>query len=68
MTSDDDTAAAASIVEVWLKDPTAKSPRCLHAVVNNAGIGIGGLVDWTDVSVYQKVMDGKSYFLHCNSG
>ena len=59
VTSDEDTKEAASAVTKWLNDPAAKSPRILHAVVNNAGIGIGGLIDWNDISIYQKVMDGK---------
>jgi NAD(P)-dependent dehydrogenase (short-subunit alcohol dehydrogenase family) len=37
--------AAASRVNQWL----GKGGNYLHAVVNNAGIGHGGLVDWLDM-------------------
>lgn len=60
VTKDDDTVNAASAVSKWLKEPNAKLPRKLHAVVNNAGIAICGLVDWVEMSSYQKVMDSES--------
>jgi len=59
VTKNEDTLAAATNVQKWLDSSSAKNPRYLHAVVNNAGIGIGGLIDWMDVSVFQKVMDGE---------
>ena len=38
----------------------AKRPtRVLHAVINNAGIGFLGEVDWLDISVFEKNMEGK---------
>jgi len=46
----------------WIKDPSAKTHRYLHAVVNNAGIGAPGLIDWSSMSAYEKVMDGKFRF------
>jgi hypothetical protein len=36
-----------------------KRKRVLHAVINNAGIGAGGEVDWIELSTFQKSMDGK---------
>jgi short chain dehydrogenase len=64
VTSDEQVAAAASAVSTWLKgcddkgeDAPAKR-RVLHALVNNAGIGVGGLVDWTDVTFFQQSIDG----------
>jgi NAD(P)-dependent dehydrogenase (short-subunit alcohol dehydrogenase family) len=45
VTLDDQVQAAASRVNQWL----GKGGNYLHAVVNNAGIGHGGLVDWLDM-------------------
>lgn len=46
VTKDDQVQAAASRVNQWL----GKNGNYLHAVVNNAGIGHGGLVDWLDIA------------------
>ena len=62
VTKDVDTMNAATFVSKWIKDPAATSPRYLHAVVNNAGIGGPGLIDWSSISTYQKVMDGEFLF------
>ncbi|CAF0822918.1 unnamed protein product [Didymodactylos carnosus] len=35
----------------------------LHALINNAGIGKGGLIDWTSMSTYREVMD-VNFFSH----
>lgn len=45
VTKDDQVLSAASRVNQWL----GKGGNYLHAVVNNAGIGHGGLVDWLDM-------------------
>jgi hypothetical protein len=37
----------------------SKRKRVLHALINNAGIGNGGEVDWLEMSTFQKMMDGK---------
>jgi hypothetical protein len=37
----------------------SKRKRVLHALINNAGIGSGGEVDWLEMSAFQKDMDGK---------
>lgn len=34
-----------------------ESPKKLFAVVNNAGVGQGGLVDWTPLESYRKTME-----------
>ena len=59
VTKEDQVQAATMKVSEWLKETGASSPRYLHAVVNNAGIGHGGLVDWLDVSSFQQDMDGE---------
>jgi 3-hydroxybutyrate dehydrogenase len=58
VTCDQDVGQVVSKVKKWLYDKMAKKQRALHGLVNNAGIGIGFEVDWTDMSIYQKVMDG----------
>ena len=60
VTKEDDLIKAASDVLKWIKNPSAKKTRVLHSVVNNAGIGAAGLIDWSPVSTYQKVIDGKN--------
>ena len=60
VTKDNDCSYAAETVTKWINHkPENVSSRILHAVINNAGIGIVGLIDWTDMSIYQKSMDGK---------
>ena len=36
-----------------------KARRYLHAIVNNAGVGKLGYVDWVSLSDYQFCMGGK---------
>lgn len=59
VTKDNQVQAAAQNVEKWLTIGDSKTPRYLHAVVNNAGIGHGGLVDWVPLTDFQQDMDGK---------
>ena len=40
---------------------STSSPCALHAVVNNAGVGSGGCVDWLDLADFQRDMD-VNYF------
>jgi NAD(P)-dependent dehydrogenase (short-subunit alcohol dehydrogenase family) len=54
---DQDVANLGKIVLDWIKAAKPGRKRFLHAVVNNAGIGAGGLVDWIDMDVYAKNMD-----------
>ncbi|CAB9517605.1 Short-chain dehydrogenase/reductase family 9C member 7 [Seminavis robusta] len=58
VTKDNDVDKAAKLVEDWL---SGADGRYLHALVNNAGVGAGGLVDWIPVSGFQKHMD-VNYF------
>lgn len=61
VTNEEDSINAAASVLNWIKDPSAKTHRYLHAVVNNAGIGAPGLIDWSSMSAYEKVMDVNFY-------
>jgi 3-hydroxybutyrate dehydrogenase len=58
VTNDDQVQAAAAKVHMWL----SKGGNYLHAVVNNAGIGHFGLLDWQDMASFQQDMDGA----YCN--
>lgn len=60
VTKDDQVQAAAKKVQKWLTIGDNKTPRYLHAVVNNAGIGHGGLVSWVPLADFQLDMDGKA--------
>lgn len=53
--------ALVEAVEAWLKEDPEQ--RVLHAVVNNAGILAGGLVDWMDLGAYETAMEGTSALL-----
>jgi len=54
ITRDTDVDKASKAVRDWLaKD----EDRYLHALVNNAGIGTPGLVDWAPVADFQKMID-----------
>lgn len=61
VTRDADCVGAATAVRTWLDKASPTEPRFLHAVVNNAGIGAAGLIDWTPISNYQKTMDVNYY-------
>ena len=50
---------AADKVKKWISAAKPGKNRFLHALCNNAGVLHPGLVDWSDISVIQKVMDGK---------
>ena len=53
VTSAGDVAALAARVRAW----RAGAPgRAVHALVNNAGVGMAGPVDWCEVSVYERTM------------
>ena len=54
---DQDVSKLGKIVVEWMNAAKADRTRFLHAVVNNAGIGGGGLVDWIDMDVYEKNMN-----------
>lgn len=52
----DDSTDAALFISKWIEEPS-KSSRALHCIVNNAGIGHVGLIDWNELSSFRKVMD-----------
>ena len=60
-----DVTSAASVealrgaVEAWLSGGS----RVLHALVNNAGVGASGPVDWTSMDTYRRTMD-VNFFGH----
>ncbi|CAF1566768.1 unnamed protein product [Didymodactylos carnosus] len=49
-------------IESCFKLIQSKTP-CLHALVNNAGIGKGGLIDWISMNFYRRMMD-VNFFGH----
>lgn len=61
VTKEDQVLQAASVVTDWLQDSSAEKPRFLHAVINNAGCGAGGFVDWVDLHLFQRDME-VNYF------
>jgi len=61
VTKDVDPMNALKIVSGWLGKSTSKNPRFLHAVINNAGVGSNGPIDWTAVSDFENVME-VNYF------
>lgn len=54
VTKDEDVELASKKVQDWLSEG---NDRVLHALVNNAGIGTPGLLDWVAVEELQKMMD-----------
>ena len=65
VTKDEDVARATDVVRRWLTTDTTHNKvngnntriRVLHAIVNNAGVGNVGLIDWVDVNAFRRVMD-----------
>lgn len=58
VTNDQQVLEAYTTVETWLeKAENTNESRYLHALINNAGIGIGGLIDWLDISDFQNTMN-----------
>jgi NAD(P)-dependent dehydrogenase (short-subunit alcohol dehydrogenase family) len=56
--NDNDVQEVVKQVVTWLDGGgEKKKQRVLHALINNAGIGDGGLIDWLDISVFQRNMD-----------
>ena len=48
--------AVDEVIAPWLNSRRARN-RALHALVNNAGIGASGLVDWAPLESFRRVMD-----------
>lgn len=61
VTNDKDPLDALEVVSNWLNKSKNPKPRFLHAVINNAGIGSNGPIDWTSVSDFENVME-VNYF------
>jgi len=68
VTDQESVDAAVSVVQSWLmsddeesvKDDDSTSQennKYLHAIVNNAGLGFPSLIDWQDVSAFEKTMN-----------
>ena len=62
VTDDERVQEACEQVKQWLDDPASNKRRIMHALVNNAGVGKIGYVDWINVSDYKFCMEG-SYVL-----
>jgi NAD(P)-dependent dehydrogenase (short-subunit alcohol dehydrogenase family) len=54
---DEDISKLKTLVLSWLSAKVESNDRYLHAIVNNAGIGNIGLVDWVNMEVYRKNME-----------
>ena len=63
VTKDEQVQTAKQVVQDWLKPESSSSTtkRYLHAIVNNAGIGKIGYIDWIDLTDYQQCMDVNCY-------
>jgi hypothetical protein len=65
VTSDEHVQEAFQMIQKWLNhhDTTEKKQhqRYLHALVNNAGIGKSGFIDWSELSDYRICMEGESF-------
>jgi len=66
VTREEEVTLAANTVNKWLSDPRTRIPRYLHALINNAGIGVMGYIDWLNLSEYRKTMEGKRKFENCS--
>jgi NAD(P)-dependent dehydrogenase (short-subunit alcohol dehydrogenase family) len=54
VTSDADVETVAADVRAWIAEAHASDPRRVLAVVNNAGVGTGGFVDWLSLQDYER--------------
>lgn len=64
VTKAEDVEASVKLVEGWLQEQSgggAPSGRRLHALVNNAGMGKMGQMDWLSMDDYENCMNGKHY-------
>ena len=55
VTSERSVAEAADVADAWLKK--RGEGRTLHALVNNAGVGASGLVDWAPLEGFRRTME-----------
>ena len=65
VTSDNQVQDVVAKVQAWLNDDdgankkgSVEKKRVMHALINNAGVGTGGFVDWTELSDFQFCIDG----------
>ena len=58
VTKDEDVELVAGKVAEWLKEDVGQK-RAFHALVNNAGVGVLGEVDWMHMDGYRKCMEGE---------
>ena len=63
VTKDSDVNESVEAVQKWIASATPGRPRLLHALCNNAGMSIPGFIDWNDVSMTQKIMDGMYVYV-----
>lgn len=60
VTDEKEVENAVETVMNWLAEgPVQRVDRHFHALVNNAGIGTGGRVDWLDLKPYRQNMEGE---------
>jgi 3-hydroxybutyrate dehydrogenase len=58
VTSKADVVYAAVEVSKWINNSAAKpKKRVLHALVNNAGVGEGGDIDWSKLEAFERMMN-----------
>ena len=56
VTKDDQVQACYDAVNKWLECESKDEKRYLHALVNNAGVGVAGYVDWLGLADYELCM------------
>jgi len=61
VTQDEQVTKVASLVSKWLEEGNENGERFLHAIVNNAGVGHMGLVDWVEMKEFYTDME-VNYF------
>jgi hypothetical protein len=59
VTKNEEVDNAVASVQEWICDDSKSKKRVLHALVNNAGIAGGGIIDWEELSSFQRIMDGE---------
>ena len=57
VTNEKEVNSAFDKIANWLKE---EDRRVLHGLVNNAGTGVPGYIDWNDLSAFRHVMEGKT--------
>jgi NAD(P)-dependent dehydrogenase (short-subunit alcohol dehydrogenase family) len=59
VTNNEQVQSCSQVVKKWLDDDSNSEKRYLHALVNNAGVGVVGYVDWLDLSDFECCMNGE---------